>query len=231
MKKIEHVAIIMDGNARWAKEQGKTTEEGHRVGAQVAYSLLPSISRLGIKYLTLYAFSSENWCRPKNEISSLLKLLNQYTTNKIDLLNKHDIRFKVIGDLNKLNFSLRQKIQIATEKTKNNTSSILTIAFSYGGRSEIVNAVNQIIHNNQSGQQIDESIFRQYLYDPEMPDVDMMIRTSGVSRISNFLLWQIAYAELYFIDKYWPEFNIKDLEEALEVYSTRSRNFGMRKEY
>lgn len=231
MKKIEHVAIIMDGNARWAKEHNKTTEEGHKVGAQVAYSLLPSISKLGIKYLTLYAFSSENWCRPKSEISSLLKLLNHYTTDKIDLLNKHDIRFKVIGDLDKLSLALQSKIRSTAEKTKNNQSSILTIAFSYGGRAEIVNAVNKIISLDQGKQPIDESSFRQYLYDPEMPDVDMMIRTSGVSRISNFLLWQMAYAELYFIDKYWPEFNAQDLKEAIEVYSRRSRNFGMRVEY
>lgn len=231
MKKIEHLAIIMDGNARWARAHNKTTEEGHKVGAQVAYSLLPSISKLGIKYLTLYAFSSENWCRPKSEISSLLKLLNHYTTDKIDLLNKHDIRFKVIGDLDKLSLALQSKIHSTAEKTKNNKSSILTIAFSYGGRAEIVNAVNKIITLNKSGQTIDESSFRQYLYDPEMPDVDMMIRTSGVSRISNFLLWQMAYAELYFIDKYWPEFEEQDLKEAIEVYSKRSRNFGMRTEY
>ena len=227
-KDINHVAIIMDGNARWAKTNNKTKIEGHKAGAEAAKALLPYIHKIGIKYLTLYAFSSENWLRPKNEVESLIKLLYFYTSNEVAMLNKYNLKLKVVGNLKKLSLSLQKNIEDAVGKTRQNNGPTLCIAFSYGSRMEITDAVNKIIDSGNKN--ITESTFSKYLYDPSMPDVDLLIRTSGVSRISNFLLWQSAYAELYFIDKYWPDFDYTDLEKALFEYKKRSRRFGQRNE-
>ncbi|MGC0371539.1 MAG: hypothetical protein DGJ47_000228 [Rickettsiaceae bacterium] len=223
---LNHLAIIMDGNARWAKVNRKTTIQGHQKGAEAAKMLLEYIGSTNIKYVTLYAFSSENWQRPAEEVSSLLSLLARYVLDEIALLNKHNIRLKVIGELSKLSTSLQNKINEAVTRTQNNNSFTLCIAFSYGGRGEIVSAVNKIIESGKKN--ITESDFQRNLYDSEMPNVDLLIRTSGASRVSNFLLWQLAYAELYFTEKYWPDFTTHDLEEALNNYSFRIRNFGKR---
>ncbi|GAB4165760.1 MAG: polyprenyl diphosphate synthase [Rickettsiaceae bacterium] len=227
-QRLDHLAIIMDGNARWAKTQGKTKAEGHKKGAEVAKALLPHLSRLGINYLTLYAFSSENWQRPEEEVSILISLLSQYILNETKLLNKYGIRLKVIGNLSRLSAALQLKIAAAVKDTANNTNTTVCVAFSYGGRSEIVDACQKVISSEI--QQVTESNFKNFLYDPEMPDVDLLIRTSGVYRISNFLLWHLAYAELYFLDKFWPEFTIYDLEKAIENYSARQRTFGIREQ-
>ncbi len=224
--KLEHLAIIMDGNARWAKNLGKTKAQGHKQGAEVAKSLLPHLARLNIKYLTLYAFSSENWQRPQDEISTLINLLSYYILNQTKLLNKYSIKLKIVGNLEKLSVTLQNKIQKSIDDTKHNDSVTLCIAFGYGSRMEIVDAVQKIIDSDIK--KINVESFKDYLYDATMPDVDLLIRTSGVYRISNFLLWQLAYAELYFTEKFWPDFTIDDLELAINDYSNRKRNFGGR---
>lgn len=226
-QKLDHLAIIMDGNARWAKLCGKSKAQGHKKGGEVAKSLLPHLERLNIGYLTLYTFSSENWRRPEEEVLTLINLLRYYILNETKALNKYNIRLKIVGNLSKLSVSLRKEIQEAIKATENNSGVTLCIAFSYGSRSEIVDAVQKIIDADLKNITVEE--FKNFLYDPEMPDVDLLIRTSGVYRVSNFLLWQLAYAELYFSDKFWPEFTVKDLENAIEDYSNRLRNFGGRK--
>jgi len=223
---LHHLAIIMDGNARWAKQNGKTKAEGHKQGAKIIKTLLPSASKLGIEYLTLYAFSSENWQRPKSEVSLLLELLRAYIDSTKDQLIEHNIRLKIVGKLDMLSDSLLAKINEVVDLTKNNSKMTLAIAFSYGSRMEIIDACQKIIDSGNKS--IDQDEFGNFLYDPEMPDVDLLIRTSGVHRLSNFLLWQAAYAELYFTDKLWPDFNEKDLKEAIEDYSNRKRTFGVR---
>ena len=215
---IKHLAIIMDGNARWATSCNLSKAEGHKKGAEVAKELILQILELNIPYVTLYTFSSENWQRPKDEISLLMKLLNYYVENEIKTLHKHQIRLKIVGNLD--------KILHAAELTKNNDKMTVCLAFSYGSREEIVHACQNIV--NSGIKQISEEIFSQFLYDKEMPDVDLYIRTGGFFRMSNFLLWQAAYAELYFIDKFWPDFSIDDLKVAIEDYSRRKRNFGGR---
>jgi undecaprenyl diphosphate synthase len=226
-KQLNHMAIIMDGNARWSKLKGKSKAEGHKKGAEIARSLLPHLSRLGINYLTLYTFSSENWQRPEEEVSFLINLLGKYVLNETKTLNEYGIKLKVIGNLNKLSYNLQKKIEDAIIATENNQEATVCIAFSYGAREEIVNALQKAIDYKM--EKITEDNFKKLLYDEEMPDVDLLIRTSGVYRISNFLLWQLAYAELYFLDKFWPDFNISDLEAAIENYTTRQRTFGTRK--
>ncbi len=230
MKKynLNHLAIIMDGNARWADENNKTRAQGHKKGAETAKKLLPHSSDLGIKYLTLYAFSSENWQRPDNEVSILINLLSHYVNNEIQSLSDYQIRLKVIGDLSKLPPILQKKIHDAIELTKDYSKMTVTVAFSYGSRNEIINACQKIIDSGVK--KITEAEFQNFLYDPEMPDVDLLIRPSGTRRISNFLLWQIAYAELYFLDKFWPDFNENDLKIALDDYAQRKRSFGTRQE-
>ena len=223
---LNHLAIIMDGNARWANKHGKTKAEGHKKGAETAKSLIPYSSKLGIKYLTLYAFSSENWQRPANEVSILLKLLSYYVKNETKMLSDYQIKLKIIGNLDKLSPNLQKKIYSAIDATKHNSKMTVTIAFGYGSRDEIVNACQKAIDSGVTT--ITEESFQNFLYDPEMPDVDLLIRPSGVYRISNFLLWQAAYAELYFLDKFWPDFNENDLKDAIINYSQRKRNFGGR---
>lgn len=226
MYDINHLAIIMDGNARWAIKNNKTKAQGHTKGAEALKKILPSVKDLGIKYLTLYAFSSENWKRPEDEVSTLIGLLSYYLENELSLFQKNQIRLKVIGELSKLPLNIQDKINNAVKSTKDFSDLTVAIAFSYGGREEIVSACNKAILSGEKN--ISEEKFQNFLYDSEMPDVDLLIRTSGEHRISNFLLWQLAYAELYFIEKLWPDFNIEDLKEAIENYSKRKRNFGQR---
>lgn len=213
-------------NARWAKENNIPKAEGHRKGANAAKELLHNIMGLNIPYLTLYAFSSENWLRSEEEVAFLMNLLDYYLSYETATLHKNGIKLKVIGKIELLSETLQKNINKALVLTQNNDRMILCIALGYGGRLEIINACQKII--DAGIKKIDENSFKNYLYDPEMPDVDLMIRTGGTMRVSNFLLWQIAYAELFFAKKYWPDFNKNDLIEALNDYKKRTRNFGTR---
>ncbi len=224
--KMNHLAIIMDGNARCAAVNNLPRSAGHQKGAQTAKELISKLIDLGIPYITLYAFSSENWKRPEDEVSLIMKLLSYYVESELKSIHKYNIRLKVIGDFSKLSDRLKSKINHATELTANNDKMTLCIALGYGSRAEIVSACQQIVDSGIK--KISEEVFRSFLYDPDMPDVDLLIRPSGVYRISNFLLWQCAYAELYFTDKFWPDFTINDIKEAIKDYSKRTRNFGRR---
>lgn len=223
---LTHLAIIMDGNARWGTKNGKTKSEGHNLGAKNAKRIIKHGLKLDIKYLTLYAFSSENWQRPAKEVSMLVNLLSHYVKNETELLKKHQIKLQVIGDLSKLPSSLVEKIEESMSITKDNTKMTVSIAFSYGAREEITKACQKAI---ESGiKEVTRESFRKFLYDPNMPDVDILVRTGGTHRLSNFLLWQISYAEIYFLDMFWPDFNEENLDQIIENYSKRTRNFGAR---
>ena len=226
----KHLAIIMDGNGRWAKKQGFLRAFGHENGTKSVRATVECCAKLGIENLTLYAFSTENWNRPKIEVDTLMKLLINSLKNELKTLEKNNIRLNSIGNLNLLPKSAQKELLDVIEKTKNNTRMTLTLALSYGSREEIISAVKNIsdkVKNNIiSIDAIDESIINQHLYTQNLPDVDLLIRTSGEHRISNFLLWQIAYAELYFTDVLWPDFKEEDLYEAIISYQKRERRFG-----
>lgn len=218
-----HIAIILDGNGRWAKKRGLPRNLGHRQGVETLIKVSRYCADIGLKNLTVYAFSTENWNRPKEEVDYLMNLLEEYFTGLDKKLNKRNIRIKVIGERNKLSERLLCIINEVQEKSKDNTGMTLNIAFNYGGKDEIVNAFKTMIKDNViiSKENVDK-----YLYTNESGNVDLLIRTSGEQRISNFLLWQIAYAELYFTKVYWPDFNKKELNKALEAYQNRDRRFG-----
>lgn len=224
---VNHLAIIMDGNARWALKFGLSASEGHKSGAENAKKILQEVSKLGISYLTFYAFSTENWNRSDDEVEFLLELFSIYIESEKPNLMQNGIRLKIIGDLKQLDPLLQQKIAHITEITAHNNKLTLCIAFSYGGRVEIIDACQKVIDNGIL--HVTTEVFQKFLYDPLMPDVDLLIRTSGVYRLSNFLLWHLAYAELYFTEKYWPEFDESDLKSAILEYEKRVRNFGTRK--
>ena len=225
-----HIAIIMDGNGRWAKKRNKSRDYGHREGKKSVKKIVKVCAELGVKNLTLFAFSTENWNRPKLEIKILMELLLNSLNEELETLTKNNIRFKTIGNLKKLPKRLLSYLTKVTKKTQNNNGMTLTLALSYGARGEIVDAVQAIgdkVKNNLiSLKNIDESVINQHLYTHYLPDVDLLIRTSGEKRISNFLLWQIAYAELYFTEKLWPDFSKEDLYEAIVNYQQRERRFG-----
>ncbi len=225
-----HVAIIMDGNGRWAKQKGFLRVIGHENGTKSVRETVEASAELGIKYLTLYAFSTENWNRPKLEVQTLMKLLVKSLKKEIKTLQENNIKLSAIGNLNDLPKKAHKELLDVIEKTKNNKNMTLTLALSYGSREEIVNVIKELsikVKNNIiSTESIDESIINKHLYTQNLPDVDLLIRTSGEQRISNFLLWQIAYAELYFTDILWPDFNKEDLYEALINYQNRERRFG-----
>ena len=225
-----HIAIIMDGNGRWAKKRNKSRDYGHKEGKKSVKKIVKVCAELGVKNLTLFAFSTENWNRPKLEIKILMKLLLNSLNEELETLTKNNIRFKTIGNLEKLPKKLLSYLTKVTKKTQNNNRMTLTLALSYGARGEIVDAVQAIgdkVKNNLiSLKNIDESVINQHLYTHYLPDVDLLIRTSGEKRISNFLLWQIAYAELYFTEKLWPDFSKEDLYEAIVNYQQRERRFG-----
>jgi undecaprenyl diphosphate synthase len=226
----KHVAIIMDGNGRWAKKQGMMRVFGHENGAKAVSETVESCARLGVENLTLYAFSTENWNRPKLEVDTLMKLLISSLKKEQKRLHENDIKLNTIGNLDLLPASALRELNSVIEKTKHNKRMTLTIALSYGSREEIVSAVKAIctkIENNHLAiSDINESVITQHLYTNNLPDVDLVIRTSGEQRISNFLLWQSAYAELYFTDVLWPDFREKDLFEAIIIYQKRERRFG-----
>lgn len=225
-----HLAIIMDGNGRWAKQQGFLRVIGHENGTKSVRQTVEASAELGIKHLTLYAFSTENWNRPKLEVQTLMKLLVKALKKEIKTLQDHNIKLSAIGCLNDLPKKAHRELLDVIEKTKNNSNMTLTLALSYGSREEIVNVIKELslkVKNNIiSAESIDESIINNHLYTQNLPDVDLLIRTSGEQRISNFLLWQIAYAELYFTDILWPDFKKEDLYEALINYQNRERRFG-----
>lgn len=226
----KHLAIIMDGNGRWAKLQGMVRAFGHENGSKSVRLTVETCARLGIENLTLYAFSTENWKRPKLEVDTLMKLLINSLRKEQKTLQENNIRLNTIGNLKMLPKSAQKELAEVIEKTKTNTRMTLTIALSYGSREEIVAAVRDIsdkVKNNIiSINDIDESIINQHLYTHNLPDVDLLIRTSGEHRISNFLLWQIAYAELYFTDVLWPDFKEDDLYRAIISFQQRERRFG-----
>lgn len=225
-----HVAIIMDGNGRWAKSRGLPRIMGHRAGAKSVQAVIEAAMELGVKILTLYTFSTENWKRPKEEVDALFKLLEEYIERESDRLNKNNIRLSVIGDIEKLPDSVRGKIKSAVNMTKNNTALTLNLALNYGSRIEILSAVKSIAVDFKEGKirsdSIDEKLFSTYLYTKDLPDPDLLIRTSGEFRISNFLLWQLSYAEIFVTKKLWPDFKKKDFKDAITEYLKRERRFG-----
>ncbi|WP_347067740.1 isoprenyl transferase [Flavobacterium sp. WV_118_3] len=225
-----HLAIIMDGNGRWAKQKGMLRAFGHENGTKSVRTTVECCAKLGISFLTLYAFSTENWNRPKVEVETLMKLLVKSLKSELPTLQKNSIRLNCIGSIQHLPDSVRKELMEVIEKTQTNSRMTLTLALSYGSREEIISAVKNIsdkVKNNIiSSAHIDESIINQHLYTHNLPDVDLVIRTSGEHRISNFLLWQIAYAEFYFTDVLWPDFREKDLYEAIISYQKRERRFG-----
>ena len=226
----KHLAIIMDGNGRWAKQKGLLRAFGHENGTKSVRVTVETCAKIGIENLTLYAFSTENWNRPKLEVDTLMRLLISSLKNEFVTLQKNDIRLNCIGNIDLLPTKAKKELLAVLEKTKNNKRMVLTLALSYGSREELLNAVkiisNKVKNNIISIDTLDESIINQHLYTHNLPDVDLVIRTSGEHRISNFLLWQIAYAEFYFTDVLWPDFKEDDLYAAIISYQKRERRFG-----
>ena len=222
----QHVAIIMDGNGRWAKKRGLPRLVGHNAGGENIRPVVKLFANYGVKYLTLYMFSTENWNRPRIEVAGLLSLLARKIGQETEALHQENIRLVHLGRLDRLSQGLREKVQAAVELTKNNTGLTLCLAFDYGGRDEIVRAARRIASAGVPGDNIDESLFAQHLDIPGIPAPDLVIRTGGETRLSNFLLWQTAYSEFYFTPVLWPDFGRKDIEEALSEYKRRQRRFG-----
>ncbi len=222
----QHVAIIMDGNGRWAKKRGLPRLVGHNAGGNNIRPVVKIFADHGVKYLTLYMFSTENWNRPRIEVAGLLSLLAKKIDQETQAFHRENIRLVHLGRLDRLSKRLRGKVQAAVEFTKNNTGLTLCLAFDYGGRDEIVQAARRITDAGIPPDNIDESIFAQYLYCPDIPDPDLVIRTAGESRLSNFLIWEAAYSEFYFTQVLWPDFGLNDVEEALSEYKRRQRRFG-----
>lgn len=227
-----HVAIIMDGNGRWAQKRGQPRIAGHKKGMDAVRTTIETCANEGIEYLTLYAFSSENWKRPKDEVTGLMGLLRHYVVKELKELHKKGVRLKFIGRLNELDADIQTMLEDATEKTKNNMGLTVVIALNYGARAEILDAFKTLMNRVNNGEisvnELDEETINNSLYTNEIPDPDLIIRTSGEERLSNFLLWQSAYAELVFVDDLWPDFNADCLKQTLATYATRERRFGAR---
>jgi undecaprenyl diphosphate synthase len=227
----EHIAIIMDGNGRWAKERGKSRTYGHREGINSVRDIVKASGELGIKYLTLYTFSSENWLRPKEEVSTLMRLLVHALRKETNDLNKSNVRLNVIGDIESFPKIVQKELKESIEKLNRNSGLTLNLALSYSGRWDILQAVKKIAEDNKNGiinpEDITTELFNNYLSTKAIPDPDLMIRTSGEFRISNFLLWQLAYTEIYISPLCWPEFRRQHLYEAVHNYQKRERRFGM----
>jgi len=225
-----HVAVIMDGNGRWARERGLPRTEGHRRGAEAVQRTVEGCVELGLEFLTLYAFSSENWKRPKSEVEALMTLLDRFLRTKLDDMFKQNVRFQAIGRLTDLPASCQESLHQAIEKTASNTGLTLILALSYGGREEIVDGVKSLLRHVQEGHldpaMITPEVFSKHLYTRYWPDPDLLIRTSGELRLSNFLLWQLSYAEFWVTPKLWPDFGKADLEQAFGAFAQRERRFG-----
>lgn len=230
LKIPEHIAIIMDGNGRWAKQRNLPRNMGHKSGGENVKTITKASSNLGVKYLTLYAFSTENWNRPEQEVSGLMDLLVFFLKNELEELHENHVRVRAIGDISKLPDKTRKVLEDSIEKTKNNSGLHLILALNYGSRNEITNAVKHIIKDVQDQkitlENVDESCISAYLDTADIPDPDLMVRTSGELRLSNYLLWQMAYTEFYFTDVYWPDYNEEELMKSIEAYSNRKRRFG-----
>ena len=226
----KHIAIIMDGNRRWAKKRGLDAKTGHKQGADTLENIVKFANKLGISYLTVYAFSTENWKRTEEEVGALMLLLQNYLEDFLQRVDTKNVKIRLLGDITKLPKGLQKSIQKCVAKTKENTGLVLNIAFNYGGRDEIVKAVQQIAKKVQEGklkpEEIQENTVEKELYTAGQPDPDLLIRTSGEMRTSNFLPWQLVYSEFLFMDKYWPDFTGEDLLEAIAIYQKRNRKFG-----
>jgi len=222
----KHIAITMDGNGRWAKQQGKLRVFGHKNGVKAVRETVEAAAEIGIEYLTLYAFSTENWNRPEGEVNALMTLLVSAINKETQTLMENNIKLSTIGDTESLPTKAKKELLQAIDKTKNNSRMTLILALSYSSRWEITNAIKNIISDNVNASEITEDLFQQYLTTKSVPDPELLIRTSGEHRISNFLLWQVAYSELYFTDTLWPDFRKEDLEKAILNYQSRERRFG-----
>ena len=221
-----HVAIIMDGNGRWAEARGRSRIEGHREGLESVRAVVRAAHELGVRVLTLYAFSLENWNRPKLEVDELMRLLDRYIESELDEVNRNGIRVRAIGRLERLPAAVQDKLRHAQERTRSNREMDLVFAVSYGGRAEIVDAARRAIREGIAADALDEATFGSLLYTAGQPDPDLLIRTSGEMRVSNFLLWQIAYAEIWVTDALWPDFRARHLLEAVSDYQKRDRRYG-----
>ncbi len=224
---IDHIAIIMDGNGRWARSRELPRIKGHEMGSRTARKIVEAVKARGIGFLTLYAFSSENWSRPRDEIEGLFRLLERFIDEEVDRLKNSGVCIHIIGDISRFSQNLQDKISFTVEETKENTELHLAIAMNYGGRDEIIRAVHKIISRGIQPQGLDEKTFSKQLDTAFMPDPDLMIRTGGEWRISNFLLWQMAYTEIYFTDILWPDFDERALDKAIKWFFSRQRRFGM----
>lgn len=226
----EHVAIIMDGNGRWATSQGKPAIAGHKAGAEVAREIARAASKAGVKYLTLYTFSTENWLRPESWVKDMMGLLKYYLENKVDELIENDVVLRIVGDKSRFTDDMISLLNTAEERTKDNQGLVLQLALSYGSREEITQATRQIAQKFAdkalSLEDIDEHLIAQHLYTAGCPDPDLLIRTSGEERLSNYLLWQLAYAEFYFTGTLWPDFTAEEFNKAIEEYKSRDRRYG-----
>lgn len=221
-----HVAIIMDGNGRWAKERGMPRVAGHRAGTENLRTIIRASAKFGIEYLTLYAFSTENWSRPRAEITGLMHILSEVIDRELNELNEEGARLVHIGHLDGLSKALQKKVRHAMELTRGNKRITIVLAFNYGGRDEIIHAIKQMIQDGVSAEDVDEELVDQYMFTNDIPDPDLVIRTSGEKRTSNFLTWQTVYSEWYFPKVYWPDFNEEELKKAIEEYASRDRRFG-----
>ncbi len=221
-----HVAIIMDGNGRWARSRGKPRSEGHRAGTGNIRRIIETFHRYGVKYLTLFAFSTENWARPNDEVNGLLQILRDVIDTEVQALHEQGVRIRHLGRLDRLPSALQDAVRASVELTSKNTGLTLSVAFDYGGRADILNAVQRIVADRLSPEDITEEAFSRYLYTSELPDPDLIVRTAGEMRISNFLLWQSAYSEYYATPVMWPDFDETEIAKALAAYSKRQRRFG-----
>ena len=225
----QHIAIIMDGNGRWAKKRGLPRSAGHLAGVKTVRRIVRTSSNIGIKFLTMYAFSTENWKRPKDEVSTIMSLFKIYLKKEISTFNKNDVRLNVIGNTEDLSDDLQKILNNALKKTSANKGLTFTLAINYGSRQEIINAVKNIVNDVEKGiitRDINENTISRYLYTSDLPDPDLLIRTSGEMRISNFLLWQLSYAEIWVTDTYWPDFEQTEYIKAILDYQNRQRRFG-----
>ena len=225
-----HIAIIMDGNGRWAKSRFMPRTYGHKVGVETIRKVVKECSRLGVRYLTLYAFSTENWKRPKDEVSALMGLLVKYLRNELEELHKNNVKILTIGDISKLPQACIEELDHAKEKTKDNRGLVMSLALNYGGRNDLINAVKnisqEVVDGKISVDDIGDDLISSHLSTKESPDPDLVVRTSGEQRLSNFLLWELAYSEFYFADIHWPDFDEKELQKAIFAYQSRDRRFG-----
>ncbi len=226
----KHIAIIMDGNRRWAKAKGKPANFGHREGAKTLEKIVRYANKIGLEYITVYAFSTENWKRAEEEVKALMFLFQSYLNDYAKRADSENIKVQFLGDRAALSQAMQKSMRECTERTKNNTGVTFNIALNYGGRDELIHAIKNISEKVKTGslqiEDIDEEVISENLYTQNMPDPDLLIRTSGEMRLSNFLLWQVAYSEFLFVDKNWPDFSEEDLDKAIEVYQSRHRKFG-----